>query len=431
MQFNAGNNITIVDNTISGGGFGLSINGCNNSLILRNTISNANVNNIDINGEGWPTPSQTDSYGSYGILVEDNYSFNASSDCIAFDTVTQSTISNNYVEGAKRYGIIAGGKTGSNSTIISNNQIYSSWSNGITLSGTNSKIKNNTVDGVLGGGSQDPSADGIFVTDNSTGSIIEENQISNVASDGIQIAPFHNNYITITKNNIENCANQGINCNLGVSYLNITNNTITNVPNNAGIIFAGSNSIIMSNFINRTVTGISANIGSNNSTISSNYISSSSWAGIYVQNNNTVVNNNTVINSIKGMQAWDSFNTTIDNNNFSGCTISLQVVGEGGSRGLYLSISNNLGYNPLGSISNAVYGEFICDGGGSGSFKSGTTYTNWGSPKILDISGGIISTILVNEQLISNSTNYQVVLNPKDTFSVTWTEKPIINISGQ
>jgi hypothetical protein len=74
---------------------------------------------------------------------------------------------------------------------------------------------------------------------------------------------------------------------------------------------------------------------------------------------------------------------------------------------------------PVGHITNPILTGALWDyQGTSSTFVSGTTYTNYESPKILYISGGTITAISVDSQSLAITTPV-IVLQPLDTFSIT------------
>jgi hypothetical protein len=100
-----------------------------------------------------------------------------------------------------------------------------------------------------------------------------------------------------------------------------------------------------------------------------------------------------------------------------------------------VSISNCLGYNPIGAIADPIHAadNIISDkGGDTATFTSGTTYTNSGSSKTLYISGGTVTAIVHNGvTLATSAATITLFLQPTDTFSVTFSSAPTIVVMGQ
>ena len=97
------------------------------------------------------------------------------------------------------------------------------------------------------------------------------------------------------------------------------------------------------------------------------------------------------------------------------------------------SMVNNTGYNPVGSIANPISGNtaYIVDSGSSSTWVSGRVYTNTGSPKELIVTGGTVSVVAKNGVTLFTSTGCTVTLQAGDTFSLTFSKAPTINVIGQ
>ncbi len=99
---------------------------------------------------------------------------------------------------------------------------------------------------------------------------------------------------------------------------------------------------------------------------------------------------------------------------------------------LDLKIYDNMGYNPHGLLSTPISGSYLVDSGSSSTWTSGTTYTNSGSPKVLYVSGGTVTVIAVDgTTLYTAATTCTIILQPGDTFSVTFTSAPTIKVFAQ
>ena len=102
--------------------------------------------------------------------------------------------------------------------------------------------------------------------------------------------------------------------------------------------------------------------------------------------------------------------------------------------GVSTVIYNNTGYNPVGIINNPFRGNnhVLLDlGGDNATWSSAATYTNWESPKTLYISGGTVTAVVQNGQTIFSATGCTVILQPSDTFSITFSSVPTIKVEGQ
>lgn len=148
--------------------------------------------------------------------------------------------------------------------------------------------------------------------------------------------------------------------------------------------------------------------------------------GIY---NNTVSTNEVACgsNSYAITIGSGATSTTISGNNIT----AVYTINDAGTD---TKIFNNPGYNPVGYISSPISsgGITLVDKGSGSTWVSGTTYTNWESPKILYISGGTVTAIVYDGQtLYTSTTTCSITLQPGDTFSVTFTTAPTINVIGQ
>jgi len=100
-------------------------------------------------------------------------------------------------------------------------------------------------------------------------------------------------------------------------------------------------------------------------------------------------------------------------------------------------IQNNSGWNPLGVIALPISGTNILDVGASSTstLVSGTTYTNWNSPKTIYITGGTVTAITRNGTTLATITvatsAIPVHLEPSDTFSITFSVAPTVVVMGE
>ena len=97
------------------------------------------------------------------------------------------------------------------------------------------------------------------------------------------------------------------------------------------------------------------------------------------------------------------------------------------------TMTNNIGYNPVGYIENPISGNtaYLVDSGSNSTWTSGKVYTNSGSPKIMNISAGIVSVVEQNGVILFTMTNCTVTLQPEDTFKIIFSITPTIMVTGQ
>ena len=158
-------------------------------------------------------------------------------------------------------------------------------------------------------------------------------------------------------------------------------------------------------------------------------------AGIYVNGsaangNFGSINDNIIYNFAIGIDIAGSnvVNAVISNNQFN--TVTTKITDLGTSTRIY----TNLGYNSLGHITNPISsaGNTLVDSGSSATWVSGRTYTNSESPKVLYISGGVVTAIVFDgTTLYTSATTCSIILQPGDTFSVTFSSAPKIVVFAQ
>ena len=226
------------------------------------------------------------------------------------------------------------------------------------------------------------------------------------------------NYCTVSGNRIFDPHGNGIYINAGIGNV-ISNNYISNVPSGYyGILGTGAyiqNDLITGNYINFTTasgrTGIAFWSGSNGAT--GNRISQ-----------NIIYNAATGIN----LMAAGINGAILANNQLISCITPIT------DSGVSTVIYNNTGYNPVGIITNPFSGNnhILLDlGGDNATWSSAVTYTNWESPKTLYISSGTVTAVVQNGQTIFSTTGCTVFLQPRDTFSITFSSVPTIKVEGQ
>jgi hypothetical protein len=192
-----------------------------------------------------------------------------------------------------------------------------------------------------------------------------------------------------------------------------------------GIVSSGNNDLISYNTISGMLTNATSGyynpggdgiwlMGETSSHISGNIISQCQNYAVYANSGDGVSINNVLVENTLINNANEIYDNNVPENTLEG----------------------NTGYNPVGAITHMVKGNYICDGltvgvYGSSVWISGMVYTNGGSPKKLDITGGVVSSVTRNGVLLFTATNCIVTLLPGDTFSVTFSATPTINVNGQ
>ena len=158
-------------------------------------------------------------------------------------------------------------------------------------------------------------------------------------------------------------------------------------------------------------------------------------AGIYVNGsaangNFGSIDNNIIYNFVIGINITGPkvVNTVISNNQFNNVTTKITDLGTS------TRIYTNLGYISLGHIVNPISsgGNTLVDSGSNSTWVSARTYTNSESPKILYISGGTVTAIVYDgTTLYTTATTCNIILQPGDTFSVTFSSAPKITVFAQ
>lgn len=192
-----------------------------------------------------------------------------------------------------------------------------------------------------------------------------------------------------------------------------------------GIVSSGRNNIIAKNnivgMLSNTTSGY-YNLGGNGiwlsneeqSQIFGNTISNCQGYAIYInvgdgKSKNNIISENLLISNSKNV-----FDNNVPQNIFI----------------------NNTGYNPIGPLTNYIVGNYLNDGfavgvWGSSNWTSSTVYTNSGSIKVVSITKGDVTSITHNGETIFTSTNCSLMLQPGDTFSVTFSSTPVIEVLGK
>lgn len=279
-------NITIYNNTVTCGGNGILVTSSSGS-----TVSNITISNNTIVG------------GYTGILLSSSDGYILSDTTLSHISISDNTINN--------------GGTG----------IHLSFSSGLTVS--NSTISDNAVTG---------GSTGIYVS-SSNNTMVLNNIVTGAIYDGI-IMPSSSNS-TVSNNSII-CGGNGIIMPSSSSNSTVSNNTVT-CGSNGIIVSSSSGSTVSDN----TITG-ATNIGilldnSGNSTASNNFINGSLNIGIVLSvSDGSTISYNTVIGATNyGLILSSSSNSTIAHNTITG-------AGENGIRS-------------SGAIDNVIMGNRIAD----------------------------------------------------------------------
>jgi parallel beta-helix repeat protein len=463
-----GNNWYIHDLQISGNmqqqsgaqyGMGIALWNSNNSTIAHNYVhDNKNVG--------------IDTENSISTHILNNYIKNSGSNGIQVTGGSDTLIQGNTVDGSSDVGIsISGNNAASGSApisyvICSQNIIFhptlgisaygsnAGWGIGV---GDNGYAENVTVsDNQISGATIGVMVNAAFGTDSNI--IVSGNQIDGTTSTTEGILGESTIRLLITNNILTNMrgANQAaaILTASTCTNLSILNNQISGTPS-AGIETETPNSLVQGNYVQGAGTGIDvygeySNIIGNtlymvtydpiqlepeaNYTLveGNNAYWSSGEASLYVFSGyNSILNNEFYNPNNIGVYLRSGSEYNIVEGNDLRHTYSSQKIDDYGIRD---TLENNAGYNPLGHIASpfVASGSYILDSGGSTTPASGTTYTNWESPKVLYVSGGTLTAIVVDGQtLFTAPTTCTIPLQPGETFSVTYTVAPTIVVMGE
>lgn len=262
-----------------------------------------------------------------------------------------------------------------------------------------------------------------------TGNTVDNSLYGIVVNTSSFPVPMNGN--TISSNVFDNCSNPVI---LGSSYNIVDANQIANCSTGNNAIYLtldASFNTISGNTISQNTYGIELTGGCPNNTISLNDISGSGYAGVEVGSNNNYISQNQISQRTIGIIVDSGvLGNVLIGNNIAGATDPIYDQNIPQS-----AIIANIGYNPVGSIIDPIAGNtaYLVDpmyGAGSNStWISGVVYTNSGSSKVLNIFGGTVSVVAQNGVTLFTATNCTVTLQPDDTFSVTFSAAPTINVT--
>jgi parallel beta-helix repeat protein len=361
------------------------LNNANNWLIQNPTI-NGNAANQVISGLG---PNGIEMTMSSNCCVDGAYIYN----CRQFGfypqyNVVRCGIANSKITNCGWNGILLGGGGGGENELYAiNNEVAYSGDVGISSYSNSSTIQNNYVhdiNGTTGGGG---------------------NSHMGIASES-------GGNDTISNNTV-------VSCDFGITISTGSLNTIS------------GNTVQATNLEAVTLdTSSSSNLVEGN--IISQWDMSNTWHyAVLIRGSNNIISDNVMSDTNPYSMGFD---ITGINNYVSGGSIVCQQPAFGWAlMPAGTKVYNVGGYNPVGYIANPFSASLknIYDTlGDNATLTSGWTYTNIGSPKTLYITGGTVTVIAQNGQTLA-STTMQLNLQPGDTFSVTFSTAPTINVVGQ
>lgn len=449
----------------------LYINNCSNWLITGITIDGNAENQAEIisdletvNINGIQIHNMCDN-----ILVDNAFIYN----CRVFGFWAQYHVTNCGVTNSKFLnngcnGITLGGSEEEYSLYAINNEVAYSSDVGITTYGVGSIISNNYVHDINGTTGFSNSHWGIGVEYGSYHTITQNTIIN--SDIGIAIYDYEEYYggqtfdnCVISNNNIQTC-DIGIHSSLahytliseniiidsaeagiqGIwSYSSITNNVVTGVTSWLSGIYLNSGNFnqITENYVSQCMFGgIILNADCHNNTVSLNHVFdngyNNTWGmGINIYGNNNYISQNQAFDTRTGAERSQQIGIELQENATGNILVENNVYNN-----IYRQISddnvqantkiNNIGYNPVGYITNPISGSYIVDSGNNDKWISATVYTNMGSPKTLYITDGTETTISINGITLAATTPISLDLQPGDTFSITFSTAPIVEVTG-
>ena len=435
-------------------------NGMNGPAICLTKCNNWLISGVAINGNaanqavsaGWSgAPSGVCTDGGSNIEITSAFIYN----CRIFGvdincysgTAVHNGVINSKVFNCGWNGIVAGGDSGSptflsQSCYAINNVVCGCGDVGIGTGGYNTLIQDNYVYDMNGTSGAYNSHWGIAVEDGGNNTITDNTVLNCVPGTGtigtgIMLSVGYGSNV-ITDNNIQSCY-YGIVVSSNINNNIISGNTVSSCLG-FGINLGGSSNIVSDNTVADSVeSNIFVGAGSSyNQIIDNDFVEGSGWYMINSAGGSYTTIANNLFNGTQGIViVTGTTYITIKNNDLSLCSGGTQIM-EGGhwvaTAGANTSIYTNTGYNPIGYIASPIAygGTTLVDSGNSSTWVSGTTYTNWESPKVLYISGGTVTAIVYDGQtLYTAATNCSITLQPGDTFSVTFSAAPTINVIGQ
>lgn len=364
-----------------------------------------------IDGSGWQTMLSGDNI--FTVAAKTNW-----------------TIQNLYMHGSTTGGhtaiSIAGASTGGRLLNCKTDNYIRSWYHDTT---------GQTVDGVVRGCVflNGRSADWAPVFDYNVANFeVSSNKFEDCLGAGTYIAG--GNSLRIVNNNYDNCSYSKtdfaaifVTNRVNMSDFIVSDNTITlpalDTAHIHGIVIAGeftSTATTSDGLVeNNVIRGISTNNNCGN--------------GIYLagQTNtknifNIIIQGNSVRNTTRGIILSETKNVTISDNTLRSLSV-LPISYD--DKNINLTISGNVGYNPVGYLANPFTGSNteMYNTGSNATMTSDMTYTVCGSARTIYVSGGTVTAITVNGQA-TGLTSGTIVLQPMDTFSITFSSAPTLKV---
>jgi parallel beta-helix repeat protein len=348
-----------------------------------------------------------------------------------------------------------------------NNEVTGSSDVGITTYGIGNIIQSNYIHDMNGTTGSVPGSDapwGIGIEGGSN-DIITQNTLQDCASGivmgswggGWSNCTISNNFITNSGTYTPISGAQGILLQSGSRYNSITDNYVAGMYCNSSVWLGGEGIILQNstfNFVSGNTISKCGDIGiyldstSNNNIVSLNTVSdtqvgnywetSHAGTGIDIVGSSNSASQNQIFDDRSGVNRTQTYgiylesgasnNSLIGNNIYN--NINAQILDTNVPENTMIA---NTGYNPVGYIANPISGNtaYLVDSGSSSTWISGRVYTNTGSPKVLNISAGTVSVVAQNGVTLFTATGCTVTLQPGDTFSVTFSTTPTINVIGQ
>jgi parallel beta-helix repeat protein len=318
------------------------------------------------------------------------------------------------------------------------------------------------LNGTTGGGGNAEWGIGI---EGGSGDVITQNTIQNCTV-GINNSGFNN--CTISQNSITGLGITGGQYGsrpqygivlAGCDYNSVTGNLITGISCDTAawtggygvFLFSGS---CFNQITNNTVSqcgsnGIALDATSQKNTLSLNeccdtsvgygeYVNQYGGCGIQIAGSGNYISQNRVFDDRSGAAVTQQYGICMDSGAYNNVLINNQVYNNLKAQIYDTNVPentmiNNTGYNPVGNIAGPISGAtaYLVDSGSNSTWISGRVYTNTGSPKELLIAGGTVSMVAQNGVTLFTATGCTVTLQPGDTFSITFSKAPTINVTGQ
>ena len=369
---------------------------------------------------------------------------------------TKSGVSNSKIYNCGSNGFSAASDSVQNSvnSYLIDSEIYGCSDVGATTYGIGTIIKGNYIhdlNGTTGTGGNVNWGIGI---EGGSNAIITQNTIQN-CSTGIYNNGFNN--CTISNNLIiggnRTTAQNGIRLHVGAEYNSVIYNSVIgmiyNLNKGNGIDLMGASfNLISGNTVSQCgYDGIFVDESSNSNAISLNIVSDNNFGrsrysgnggGIDIYGNNNYISQNQAFDDRPEVYVSQRYgihmesgaynNVLKDNNAYNNWEANIYDPNIPENTKI-----NNIGYNPVGPIPSPISGStaYLVDSGSNSTWISGKLYTNTGSPKVLNISGGTVVDVAQNGVTLFTMTGCTVTLQPGYTFSVTFSTAPTINVIGQ